>query len=98
MATVSSFGPGIRIRHHTSPNGTVYDFRTREWQVLPTAPIAARSLSLTWPAEHGVYVWGGWVGEGTFCRDGAFFDFHRNTRERTPDLPEDIPMALHPGW
>jgi hypothetical protein len=79
----------------------VYNFVTRKWERLPEAPLKPRSLSFTKGSGRTVTVWGGWdssANPAKFHRDAATFDLEKRVWRRIPDLPGDVPYALHPGW
>jgi hypothetical protein len=84
-----------------SPAAVIYDFKKAQWQQLPDAPIPPRALSFAQTNGSKVTVWGGWDSSESpahFFRDGATYDFAQGTWRKIPDLPADIPYALHPGW
>ena len=92
-STVGSDGP--------TAGGAAYDFWTRQWQPLPEAPVAPRLLAFANGAGARVTFWGGWSsarGRNTFHPDGATYDFEMQTWKPIPDLPGNVPMAMHPGW
>jgi hypothetical protein len=80
--------------------GAVYDFTTRRWKTIATAPIEPRLLAFAQAVGSKVIVWGGWLSNPTerFVRSGAMYDLESDTWEAIPDLPTSVPKTLHPGW
>jgi hypothetical protein len=79
----------------------VFNFVTRNWERLPESPLPPRSLSFAKCSGRTVTVWGGWDSSGRtakFYRDAATFDLEKRVWQRIPDLPGEVPDALHPGW
>ena len=82
-------------------DAAAFDFVTRKWEQLPGAPLAPRYLSNAKSSGRTVTIWGGWDSSerpAEFHRDAATFDLEKRLWQRIPDLPGEVPYALHPGW
>jgi hypothetical protein len=81
-------------------NGAVYDLARKEWKKIAPSPLEPRQLSFAHAAANRVTVWGGWVSDtpARFFRDAAVYDLDTDRWEKLPDLPAELPYALHPGW
>jgi hypothetical protein len=88
-------------RTEYSREAALYDLAKKEWRKVPNAPVDPRLLGFRHVEGDQIVMWGGWISGnagGTFLKDGVIYDVAKGVWQTIPDLPGEVPYALHPGW
>ncbi len=91
--------------HAVSVEGLVFNAISRTWSVLPSGPLAARTLAASAWTGTELLVWGGWNGVSgpefaeDFFDDGAAYDPGSGTWRPLPRAPIDAraPLSVWTG-